>query len=101
VNASTDAAAGGNKYVLGSGGGGNPMIKRKLPQSGKLMRGNPPNSAIPTSNVPQGGNNNNNNNANNNNNINVAGKSGGYQSSMGMGQNQYSSYQGNSQIIHG
>lgn len=87
-NASTDAAT-GSKY--GGGGGGGPMMKRKtVPQGGKIMRGNPPNSvgAGNASNVSQGNNNNN-----------VGNKSGGYQSSMGI-QNQYS-YQGSSQIIHG
>lgn len=88
-NASTDTGTGG-KYG-GGGSGGGPMMKRKtVPQGGKLMRGNPPNSvgAGNASNVSQGNNNNN-----------VGNKSGGYQSSMGI-QNQYS-YQGSSQIIHG
>lgn len=93
ANVGTDAAS-GSKYLGGGGGAagaGGSMIKRKtVPQGGKIMRGNAPNSvgAGNATNVPQ------NNNANN-----VGGKSGGYQSSMSL-QNQYA-YQGNSQIIHG
>lgn len=99
ANVGTDPAQ-GSKYLGGGGGGAGPgaggaqMIKRKpVPQGGKIMRGNPPNSVGAgnvSGNVPQ---------SSNANNVGGGNKSGGYQASMSL-QNQYA-YQGNSQIIHG
>lgn len=100
ANVGTDSAQ-GSKYLgggVGAGpgaGGGAQMIKRKpVPQGGKIMRGNPPNSVgagNASGNLPQSSNANNVGGG--------GGKNGGYQASMSL-QNQYA-YQGNSQIIHG